>query len=66
MTNTISIQTWVDRYIQEYQGKKQELERYRLGLDKDKPEDREDAELIGSMIRDMQLAFTWLTRGRRP
>jgi len=66
MTNTIGIQTWVDKYIQEYQGKKKELQRYRMGLDKDKPEDREDAELIASMIRDMQLAITWMKRGRRP
>lgn len=59
--------TWVDKLKREYQEKKAQLEQHRKILNESKsPKDLEDAAIIGGMIRDMQLALTWMKRGRRP
>lgn len=59
--------TWVDKLKREYKEKKAQLEQHRKILTESKsPKDQEDAAMIGGMIRDMQLALTWMKRGRRP
>lgn len=59
--------TWVKKTVDEYQEKKAELEQHRKTLIESKnPKDHEDAAIIGDMISDMQLALTWMKRGRRP
>lgn len=61
------MRSWVKNVINEYQEKKAELEQYRKMLIESKdPKDQLDAVIIGGMIRDMQLALTWMKRGRHP
>lgn len=69
-------QTWVEGLIADYDVTKKELEKYREGLmrgaidsDSDWTElggDKNEHQIVGGMISDMDHALEWMKRGRRP
>lgn len=58
--------TWVDELIMQYNAESRLLEQYRDKLDKEDPEDIEEAKTVSEMLSDMRYSLEWMKRGRRP
>ncbi|KQL55955.1 MULTISPECIES: sigma factor-like helix-turn-helix DNA-binding protein [Bacillaceae] len=58
--------TWVSNIVNDCTVTKKELEVYRQALDKGDTEEKNEFDVVGGMISDLNYSVEWLKRGRRP